>query len=146
LIFAPEAQDQLRAEQQRLETSMAGEQKLIEAAGAVFKKNYTENRVVTLQAITRLCESSDLTLLAVQRDEQAQFPQILQSLAQALTEHSGAASPQFWRLELQGSYANMVRILDALSTIDELVIPVSLSMEPGVNGNSAAMWTLKVWI
>ena len=102
--------------------------------------------MVTLQAITRLCESSDLTLLAVQRDEQAQFPQILQSLAQALTEHSGAASPQFWRLELQGSYANMVRILDALSTIDELVIPVSLSMEPGVNGNSAAMWTLKVWI
>ena len=146
LILPPETMDQFRAEQRQLEQTMAGEQRQVEAAEAVFKKNCAENRVLTLQAIARLCESAGLTLLAMRKEDQAECPQVLQSLAQTLKEQGSAPAPQFWRLDLQGSYANMVRILDALSTMDRLVIPISLSMEPGKNGNGAALWTLALWI
>lgn len=133
------AEADLAAEKAKAEALKAALAKLTIGAGGV-------NRPATLQSVCKLCERHGLLVVSTRREEQATLARTLEPIARALREQTPSAPPQLWRLELQGGYADMTALLEALSEATEFVVPISVNMNLGEYENIPAVWVLTLWM
>ncbi len=114
---------------------------------AQSRQNFRFDRNRALQQVSKLCALQGLSLNATSADTtSARLPPSLQDAAQATNTDEGATPPQFWRLELNGSYDAVVGLLDGLQDTAPLIVPLSLSMETGKTERQPAKWVLTLWL
>lgn len=128
---------QAQAEHASLEQDIQAKQ-LTLTEQVVFDRNQA------LQNISQLCEACDLSLAKSHPDPATQPPLALKEAFAARAPDSPL--PQVWRLELYGSYPNVVKLLSGVQRITPLVVPLNVSMQPGKNGRPPAKWILTLWL
>ncbi len=141
----PQARHELvsraRTAQSELEMTIARLQEARPAAGAVFNRN------LAMQHISRLCETNYLSLSETKVEPgDAKLPPALKTAAPALTNHTSGTLPQVWRIELRGSYSNVMKLLEGLQKADALVVPLSLTMQADKNERKPATWAITLWL
>jgi hypothetical protein len=103
------------------------------------------NRTVALKRLAAAADSSNLVLIqsSAITDSTAKQRQLA-----ALSKGMEMPAPQLWRMELCGSYLDMLKMLEELKNADAFVVPVDVKMEPlkDETESPAMKWTLTVWI
>jgi hypothetical protein len=99
-----------------------------------------------MQQVSRLCAAHNLSLNAAAPEPGGKLPRALQEAAAALSRMEDGVPPQVWRIELDGSYPGVVRLLEALGKTKPLIVPLNLSMEAGKNERNPAKWTISLWL
>lgn len=67
-------------------------------------------------------------------------------LAKQIADKGSQRAPQLWRMQLIGTYANVLHSLQELSSGEALAVPVALSMKQPETLGSAREWYILVWI
>ena len=146
-----EGQGSLQAQQDRISRARASQAELQQTvarlrdapppAGAVFNRN------LAMQHISQLCETHLLTLTATKAElGDGRLPAALKTAALSLPTTAGATPPQVWRIELAGSYGNVLKMLEGLKKAEALIVPLSLSMQTDPRERKPATWTMTLWL
>ena len=103
-------------------------------------------RAQAWKTISSLLESNNLRLISSTRQSDAsKAAGLAPDLKKWAVAQQKDQAPQLWRLELIGNYGDTRRALEALSTVPEFIIPVSLEMDATAQ-QTAAQWWLEVWL
>lgn len=130
-----------RAEQSQLESAVARLREAPPPVGAVFNRN------LAMQHISRLCETNLLSLSETKLEPgDGKLPAALKTAALLLTKNSGGTPPQVWRIEMSGSYSNVMKLLDGLQQANALIVPLNLSMQADKNERKPATWAMTLWL
>jgi hypothetical protein len=67
-----------------------------------------------------------------------------------LAQKQNLPAPEYWRIELVGSYGQMLAALRSLSSTTEFIVPLTIEMESAnkyaSDGKALQKWVLVVWI
>lgn len=137
---------QAENEHDQLEDIIAAKRKSLAGGGAAGGSETGFNRTVTLQQISKLCETGGLTLMSSAPEPGAKLPPSVDAAAKVLVKPAEASAPQVWRLELRGSYTDMLEFLDGLAAVSSLVVPLTVGMQPDADENNPISWTLSIWL
>lgn len=130
-----------RANQAKLEETVAKLRNVRPPATAVFNRN------LAMQQISKLCLTHTLSLGNTKLEAgDGRLPPVLKTAALALTQHTGATSPEVWRIDLTGSYGNVVKMLEGLKNAEALIIPLSISMKADPRERKSTCWTMTLWL
>jgi hypothetical protein len=115
------------------------------AAGGSGVRKSSVGRTTALKVLTGLAEKSGLVLLEAAPNEMA-TPML--KVITTISKGVDLPDPQLWRMELAGSYLDMLNMLTELQKIDVFAVPVEVKMEPLKDDavGPAVRWTLTVWI
>ena len=103
-------------------------------------------RAQAWKTISSLLESNNLRMVSSTRQSDAsKAAGLAPDLKKWAVAQQKDQAPQLWRLELLGNYSDTRRTLEALSTVPEFIIPVSLEMDATAQ-QTAAQWWLEVWL
>jgi hypothetical protein len=126
-----------RVKNVRLNTALAEEQKRAnssqEALAGQLGPSAT-HRPTTLAELSRLCGEYHVAWLDA-------IPEA--ASAPAIPEWGGS---ERWRLELRGSYEDMVSLLEFITSGKLPILPAGLEMAPAATGVKLIDWVLTVWI
>ncbi|HYG73963.1 MAG TPA: hypothetical protein VEK08_03065 [Planctomycetota bacterium] len=102
------------------------------------------NRAAALKVLAAAADKSNLVLLQSSALSEASK---LKEVA-AISKGIDLPAPQLWRLELAGSYLNMLKMLTELKKAETFVVPLEVKMEPlkDETDSPGQKWTLTVWI
>ena len=110
-------------------------------ATAVFDRN------LAMQQISKLCRAHTLSLGGTKLEAgDGRLPPALKSAALALTHQAATTPPEVWRIDLTGSYSNVVKMLEGLKNADALIIPLTVSMKSDARERKPTCWTLTLWL
>lgn len=130
-----------RAGQAELEKTVADLRENRPLASAVFNRN------LAMQSISQLCETNGVSLSETKLEPgDGKLPPALKTAALLLTNHAGGTPPQVWRIELGGSYANVMKLLDGLKKAEALIVPLNLSMKADKSERKPATWAMTLWL
>jgi hypothetical protein len=73
-------------------------------------------------------------------------PQSLQDFAGAVARDGHAPVPEIWKIELVGSYGDVLNALDELHRSNLFIIPLGLSMAPLDDQSGYRRWSLWLWV
>lgn len=116
--------------------------KLGESAKSVQLKP-SGNRTETLKKISEMLNAKNLSLLNSARLAEGALKDSKHS---ALAEQIGLPVPELWRMEIAGSYRNMLEAIDAMGASDSFIVPLSIGMEPLNEDAGTQRWSLTLWI
>lgn len=132
---------QARSGQAELEKSVARLREARPAGGAVFNRN------LAMQSISRLCETNNLSLSETKLEPgDSKLPAALKTAALNLTTSAGGTPQQVWRIELGGSYANVMKLLEGLKKAEALIVPLNISMKADKTERKPAAWAMTLWL
>jgi hypothetical protein len=97
-----------------------------------------------MQQVSVLCDTHGLSLEKSNADPAAQLSPVLRDALPALA--GSGPPPQVWRLELSGSYPNVVKLLEGLRKAKPLIVPLNLSMQSGKTERHPTTWVLTLWL
>jgi hypothetical protein len=123
-----------------LEKAIADKRSAPAEEGGVFDRNSA------MQQVSLLCAANGLSLNATSHERGGRLPPALQEATAALTRAPNTAPPQIWRIELSGTYPDMVKLLAGLQKSKPLIVPLSVSMQTGKNERKPATWILTLWL
>ncbi len=127
-----------KAERLNLEKAVAEKRGTSSAETCAFDRN------AAMQQISLLCAAHGLSLNGTAPEPAGKLPPALQEAAAALSR--GGTAPQVWRVELNGSYPAVVKLLEGLGKTNPLIVPLNLSMEAGKNERKPAKWVISLWL
>lgn len=127
-----------QADRAELEKAIADKRALPVGEGSVFDRNRA------MQEVSLLCEEHHVKLEKSALDSSAQLPPTLKDALPAFA--TGGTRPQVWRLEVSGTYPNVVKLLDGLQKTKPLIVPLNLSMRSGKSERYPATWKLTLWL
>jgi hypothetical protein len=109
------------------------------------------DRSRSLGALTRQMAASGLRLVTVSQvntGNKTQGQPVTD--VEWLSQKQNMPAPEYWRVELVGSYGQMLDALKALSSSAEFIIPLTIEMESAEkkssDGKTLQKWALVVWI
>lgn len=99
------------------------------------------SRLDTLEKITLLMRDYNLSIVSQGSDESVAVSEYLTELFEKMNAQSVVDPVEFWPVEVKGAYFDM---LDFLTDVNLLanIIPVSITMKPGVEGSTQQTWTI----
>ena len=120
------------------------ERKNATPAVAGASQNSGANRAAALKLLAAAVDRSDLMLIHSSALTEATKLKDITALSKGID----LPAPQLWRLELAGSYLNMLKMLTELKKAETFVVPIDVKMEPmkDETESPAMKWTLTVWI
>ncbi len=120
------------------------------APTAVFEPKPSHDRPLAIQKITEILSKRGMTLssskAADANGKGQSLPADATELSNRLIKEYGIAQPKLWVLEVSGTYTSMTGALKDLSTVDQMIVPVALDMEPSEGDESLLIWSLTVWM
>jgi len=126
-----------RVENTRLNTALGEEQKRANSSQEALSGQLcpsAPHRPATLAELSRLCGEYHVAWLDA-------IPEA--ASAPAIPEWGGS---ERWRLELRGTYEDMVSLLEFIASGKLPILPAGLQMIPAGNGIKLIDWVLTVWI
>lgn len=99
------------------------------------------SRLETLEKITELMRDYNLSIVSQGSDDSVEVSKYLTELFEKMNAQSVVDPVEFWPVEVKGAYFDM---LDFLTDVNLLanIIPVSITMKPGVEGSAQQTWTI----
>jgi hypothetical protein len=126
---------------EELEKTVAKLRTVRPPATAVFNRN------LAMQQISKLCQTHTLSLVGTNPEaSDGRLSPALKSAALALTQHGTTTPPEVWRIDLTGSYSNVVKMLEGLKNAEALIIPLSISMKADPRERKSTCWTMTLWL
>ena len=113
---------------------------------SISKTSVPLNHADALKQVSRLCSEGGLSLISSAQDAGALLTPQLQKAAPLLAAQNGGVTPEAWRIDVQGSYAQMRSLLQAFTSSPSLIVPLSLSMKVDEEGLNPTTWTLTLWL
>jgi hypothetical protein len=108
------------------------------------------DRSQSLRTLTRQLADSGLTLVKTMRTDTRVSTGQTQTDMAWLAEKQNMPMPEYWRIELLGSYAQMLDALKGLAASSDFIVPLTVEMESAnkssPEGASLQKWTLVVWL
>lgn len=130
-----------RTGQAKMEETVAKLRNIRPPATAVFNRN------LAMQQLSKLCQAHTLSLAGTNLEAgDGRLPPALKSAALTLTQHGGTTPPEVWRIDLTGSYGNVVKMLEGLENAEALIIPLGVSMKTDPRERKPTCWTLTLWL
>lgn len=127
-----------QATRSELEKTLSDKRGAIPNDQSVFDRNWA------MQQVSVLCDANSLSLEKSTAETAAPLSPALKEALPAVTRNG--TPPQVWRLELSGSYPNVVKLLDGLRKAKPLIIPLNLSMQTGKTERHPTKWVLTLWL
>lgn len=119
---------------------------LDELKASFAKANAPLDHAASLKEVSRLCTEGGLALITSAQDAANPLAPSLQAAAPLLATQNHGTAPEMWRIEMQGSYAQMRKLLDALAAAPSLIVPLHLGMKLDEESRAPAVWTLTLWL
>lgn len=98
-----------------------------------------------LKEISRLCEASGVSLISSAQENQT-FAPVLQPAVPLLAGRSGGIGPEAWRIDVQGSYPQVHKLLAALAVSKAWIVPLHMGMKMDEEGHAPTVWSLTLWL
>jgi hypothetical protein len=116
--------------------------------GAVTRP--ASNSAAALELVANVVEKRGLVLLGSGRvsDSEARslLPPQLRPAADSSGKQPAGPAMQVWRIEIEGSYAAVLGCLEEISAMDNLIIPLNLTMEPARLQGGGRRWTIWLYV
>ena len=100
------------------------------------------SRLETLEKITELMRDYNLSIVSQGSDEPVTVSKYLTELFDKMNEQSTVDPVEFWPVEVKGAYFDMLEFLTDVSLLAKNSIPISITMQPEVEGSSQQTWTI----
>jgi hypothetical protein len=130
-----------RAGQAELEKNLARLRETLPPPGSVFNRN------IAMQQISQLCETHRLSLSETKLElGDGKLPASLKTAETSLIKSASGPPPQVWRIELVGSYSNVMKLLDGLQHTQALIVPLKVFMQADKNERQPTTWAMTLWL
>lgn len=103
-------------------------------------------RTASLREISRLGEQSGVALIYATPAADARLPGDTLAAIRTMQGKAGWDDAEVWQLDLRGTYQAMVRLLEALSVSESMIVPAGISMAPAADEAKPNSWKLTIWI
>lgn len=137
-------------EQLNAALATAEEKKKLAQPRAALPSPNRPDRSKSLRTLTRQLADSGLTLVKTSRSEARVSAGPASTDLGWLAEKQSMPAPEYWRVELLGSYAQMLDALKGLAASSDFIVPLTVEMEAAnkssAEGESLQKWTLVVWL
>lgn len=102
-----------------------------------------DERLETFQQLTEMLDEYELSLLNQTYEPEPNISTYFRTLTDNINRESPSAPPiEFWKIEVEGNYSDMVAFLTALNVNQTNTIPLALEMKTSLETSSATRWTL----
>jgi|GEM_PF-4250643 len=113
---------------------------------SIGKTSVPLNHAAALKEVSRLCAEGGLSLMSSSQDSGAALTPLLLKAVPLLAAQNGDVTPEAWRIDVQGSYAQMRSLLQAFTSSPSFIVPLSLAMKVDEEGIAPTTWTLTLWL
>lgn len=137
-------QDALEDLQEKLSEAKTLSERLAKG-NAVSGSASIEDRAGAAQKLSQILAAHQLSVQRMSRQAATQMPPQAEALWKSAESQARFPPPQFWRVELTGSYPDLASALQSVSKCDEFIVPVSIEMSPAEAGETLK-WSLTVWL
>ena len=103
------------------------------------------NRTRTLQMLTGILSRHRLHLHGTKKIEASALSKNTATLARDLCAKA-STTPQFWKLEFTGSYAQTLQALRDIGASRQMVVPAAIEMKSVDMEATERLWALTVWL
>ena len=100
------------------------------------------SKLETLEKITELMRDYNLSIVSQGSDESVAVSEYLTALFEKINEQSVLDPVEFWPVEVKGAYFDMLEFLTDVNLLAKNSIPISITMQPEVEGSTQHTWTI----